>query len=53
MLCLALTMESSGQQGRIQDFKLGGRAHFKKLRRAEGGAKNVGVFHVKSYFFQF
>ena len=33
-------------QGRIQDFKLGG-AHFKKLRRAEGGAKNVGVFRVK------
>ena len=47
-------------QGRIQDFKLGG-AHLKKLRRAEGGAKNVGVFRVKksrfyakkSYFFQF
>jgi hypothetical protein len=33
-------------QGRIQDFKLGG-AHLKKLRRAEGGAKNVGVFRVK------
>ena len=32
-------------QGRIQDFKLGG-AHFKKLRRAEGGAKIVGVFRV-------
>jgi hypothetical protein len=30
-------------QGRIQDFKLGG-AHLKKLRRAEGGAKNFGVF---------
>ena len=28
-------------QGRIQDFKLGG-VNFKKLRRAEGGAKNVG-----------
>jgi hypothetical protein len=27
-------------QGRIQDFKLGGGAHLKKLRRAEGGAKN-------------
>jgi hypothetical protein len=46
-------------QGRIQDFKLGG-AHLKKLRRAEGGAKIVGVFRVKnhdftqkkSYFFQ-
>jgi hypothetical protein len=33
-------------QGRIQDFKLGGGAHLKKLRRAEGGAKIVGVFRV-------
>ena len=33
-------------QGRIQDFKLGG-AYLKKLRRAEGGAKIVGVFRVK------
>jgi hypothetical protein len=48
-------------QGRIQDFKLGGGAHLKKLRRAEGGAKIFGVFRVKnhdftpkkSYFFQF
>jgi hypothetical protein len=47
-------------QGRIQDFKLG-RAQLEKLRRAEGGAKNFGVFRVKnhdfmpkkSYFFQF
>jgi hypothetical protein len=37
-------------QGRIQDFKLGG-AHLKKLRRAEGGAKIVGVFRVKNYDF--
>ena len=37
-------------QGRIQDFKLGG-AHLKKLRRAEGGAKNVGVFRVKNHDF--
>jgi hypothetical protein len=49
------------EQGRIQDFKLGGGAHLKKLRRAEGGAKILGVFRVKnhdftkkkSYFFQF
>ena len=34
-------------QGRIQDFKLGGGAYLKKLRRAEGGAKIVGVFRVK------
>jgi hypothetical protein len=47
-------------QGRIHDFKLGG-ANFKKLRRAEGGAKHFGVFRVKksrsyakkSYFFKF
>jgi hypothetical protein len=39
----------------------GGGAHLKKLNRAEGGAKIVGVFRVKnhdftqkkSYFFQF
>jgi hypothetical protein len=36
-------------QGRIQDFKLGGEgAHLKKLRRAEGGANNFGVFRVKN-----
>jgi hypothetical protein len=35
-------------QGRIQDFKLGGGAHLKKLRRAEGGAKIFGVFRVKN-----
>jgi hypothetical protein len=47
-------------QGRIQDFKLGG-AHYKKMRRAQGGANIFGVFRVKnhdltpkkSYFFQF
>ena len=38
-------------QGRIQDFKLGGGAHFKKLRRADGGAKIVGVFRVKNHDF--
>jgi hypothetical protein len=37
-------------QGRIQDFKLGG-AHLKKLRRAVGGAKIVGVFRVKNHDF--
>jgi hypothetical protein len=34
----------------IQDFKLGG-AHLKKLRRAEGSAKIVGVFRVKTHDF--
>ena len=43
-------------QGRIQDFKLGGGgggggAHLKKLRRAERGTKNVGVFRVKKHDF--
>jgi hypothetical protein len=37
-------------QGRIQDFKLG-RTHLKQLRRAEGGAKILGVFHVKNHDF--
>ena len=37
-------------QGRIQDFKLGG-AHLKKLSRAEGSAKICGVFRVKSHDF--
>ena len=40
----------NGDQGRIQDFKLGG-AHLKELRRAEGGAKNYGVFRVKKHDF--
>ena len=38
-------------QGRIQDFKLGGGAHLKKLRRAEGGAKIFEVFRVKNHDF--
>ena len=38
-------------QGRIQDFKLGGGAHLKKLRRAEGGGKIFGVFRVKNHDF--
>jgi hypothetical protein len=38
------------KQGRIQDFKLGW-VHLKKLRRAEGGAKIVGVFRVKNHDF--
>ena len=37
--------------GRIQNFKLGGGAHLKKLRRAEGGAKILGVFRVKIHDF--
>jgi hypothetical protein len=43
----------NSNQGRIQDFKLGGGAHLKKLRRAEAGAKIWGISCEKSYFFQF
>jgi hypothetical protein len=38
-------------QGRIQDFKLGGGALLKKMRRAEGGANNFEVFRVKIHDF--
>ena len=38
-------------QGRIQGFKLGGGAHLKRLRRAEGGANMFGVFRVKNHDF--
>ena len=38
-------------QGRIQDLKLGGGVHLKKLRRAEGGANIFGVFRVKNHDF--
>jgi hypothetical protein len=44
-------MERYQLQGRIQDFKLGGGAHLKKLRRAEGGAKFFGIFRVKNHDF--
>ena len=43
-------MTNDHTQGRIQDFKLRG-AHLKKLHRAEGGVKNVGVFRVKNHDF--
>ena len=32
-------------------FQVRGGAHLKKLRRAEGGAKNFGVFRVKNHDF--
>ena len=44
------SLSLSLSQGRIQDFKLGG-AHLKKLRRAEEGAKILGVFRVKNHYF--
>ena len=38
------------EQGRIQDFKLGG-AQLKKLCRTEGGVKIFRVFRVKNHDF--
>jgi hypothetical protein len=38
--------------GAVPGFQVGGGgAHLKKLRRAEGGAKIFGVFHVKNHHF--
>jgi hypothetical protein len=40
------------EQERIQDFKLGGGGALKKkLRRAEGSAKNFGLFRMKNHNF--
>ena len=47
---LCISVFKVQDQGRIQDFKLGG-AHLKKLHRAEGGAKMFGVFRVKNHDF--
>ena len=50
-LHLPVKQKEGINQGRIQDFKLGG-SHFKKLRRAEGGRReNVWVFRVKNHDF--
>jgi hypothetical protein len=38
-----------GNQGRIQEIKLGGA--LKKIARTEGGAKILGIFHVKIHDF--
>jgi hypothetical protein len=46
ILIAPLVSSNSSYQGQNQDFKLG-EAHFKKLRRAEGGSKILGVFRVK------
>ena len=50
-LHLPVKQKEGINQGRIQDFKLGG-SHFKKLRRAEGGRReNVwGISCEKSPF---
>ena len=39
------------EQGRIQDFKLGGGGALKKIAPSGGGAKIFGVFRVKNYDF--
>jgi hypothetical protein len=48
----AIDKSGSGRQcqGRIHDLKLGG-TDFKKLRRAEGGSKILGIFRVKNHDF--
>ena len=48
---LNLHQYPGSNQGRIQDFKLGGGAQLKNMRRAEGSAKNFGVFRVKIHDF--
>ena len=50
MLNKLLGITTKQIQGWIQDFKLG-RAHLKKLRRAEGGANIFWVFRVKNHDF--
>jgi hypothetical protein len=40
-----------GITGADPGFQVRGGAHLKKLRRAEGGAKIVGVFRVKNHDF--
>ena len=48
-MCKIGGLVCSVEQGRVQDFKLGGGgAHLKKLRRAEGGAKFLGISCGKS-----
>jgi hypothetical protein len=37
--------------GAAPGFQVRGGAHFKKLRRAEGGARIFGVFRVKNHHF--
>ena len=51
MFVVVIIVVNDSFQGRIQDFKLGGGAYLKKLRRAEGGSKILGVFRVKNHDF--
>ena len=43
-------MVDNKDQGRIQDFKLGG-VHLKNLRRAQEGVNIFGIFRVKNHDF--
>ena len=47
---LSIKCASTGSDPGFQ-VRGGGGAHLKNLRRAEGGAKNVGVFRVKKHDF--
>jgi hypothetical protein len=49
-LCKHLPLECTSS-GADPGFQARGGAHLKKLRRTEGGAKNVGVFRVKKHDF--
>ena len=44
-------MSHRGRDRMVDGTRISSGAHLKKLRRADGGAKNVGVFRVKKYDF--
>ena len=46
-----LCVKIGNYPGAYPGFQVGGGAHLKKLRRAEGGAKICGVFRVKNHDF--
>jgi hypothetical protein len=49
--CFVGFLKNNEFQRQIQELKLGGGANLKKLLRAKGGAKIVGVFRVKNHDF--
>jgi hypothetical protein len=44
-------MSHRGRDRMVDGTRISSGAHLKKLRRADGGAKYVGVFRVKKYDF--
>ena len=42
-------MSHRGRDRMVDGTRISSGAHLKKLRRADGGAKNVGVFRVKNH----